>query len=249
MKASIITVTLNSADTIYDCIHSVNIQSYQEIEHIIIDGGSVDNTIDIVRKNSSRPKIIISEPDSGIYDAMNKGIAVANGEIIAFLNSDDLYIDNKVVSNFIHCFKNFNTDIVYADIYYVKRKDTNSIIRKWTSGEYSTGSFRKGWHPAHPAFIVKKEVYEKYGGFNLSLKLSADFEIMLRLLEKYHISSYYLKSPIIKMRIGGTTNKSVINIIKQNIECYKAFNINDMSVSILYPFLRVLPKIKQFYAR
>jgi glycosyltransferase involved in cell wall biosynthesis len=247
MKISIITATYNSAATVADCILSVNNQTFQNIEHIIIDGGSTDNTIQIVKDTPNRISQIVSEPDKGIYDAMNKGIMLAKGDIIGILNSDDLYQDNLVLEKIAGEFETKKVDCVYADLYYVSKSNTDQVIRHWKTRDYIQGAFKRGWHPAHPTFFVKREVYEKYGLFNLDFNLAADFELMLRLLEHHKISSSYLPQPIVRMRLGGATGKNIQNIIKQNIECYKAFGANGIKVSPLYPLLRLLPKLKQFF--
>ena len=249
MKISIITVSYNSNLTIKDTIDSVLSQTYLDIEYIIVDGWSNDNTVDIIREYersfNGRMKWI-SEKDSGLYDAMNKGIQMATGEIIGIINSDDLFCDKHAIEKVMHKFEeNELLDSVYADLFYVAQNDTAKIVRRWKSGNQKR--FKYGWHPAHPTLYIKKEVYNKYGLFNLDYKLAADFEIMLRFLEKYRISTYYLKEAFVKMRLGGATNKSIKNIYLQNIECLKAFQLNDIKVNVLlYPLFRILPKLIQF---
>ena len=247
MKISIITATFNSAQTISDCIASVNNQIYKNIEHIIIDGASKDNTVDIIKSMPNRVFKLISEPDKGIYDAMNKGISYANGDIIGILNSDDYYKEFAVIEKIVRLFEKCKTDCVYANIDYVDPNNGDKIIRKWVSGAYRLNSFKKGWHPAHPAFFVKKEIFDKYGKYDLSYELAADFELMLRFVEKYQISNCYLPESIINMRLGGATNKNLRNILKQNMECFKAFKKNNLDVSVFYPIFRLLPKIHQFF--
>ncbi len=246
MKISIITATYNSAKTVADCIVSVNDQTYSNIEHIIIDGGSTDNTIDIIKSLPNRIKVIKSEPDKGIYDAMNKGIRIASGDVIGILNSDDLYTDNYVLEKIALAFNDSSIDCVHADLYYVSKNDTNQTVRHWKAGKYSSGAFTRGWHPAHPTFFLRKKIYERYGLFNLDFKLAADFELMLRLLERYHVASSYLPEPTVRMRLGGATGKNIQNIVKQNMECYKAFAVNGIKVSPAYSLYRLLPKLKQF---
>jgi glycosyltransferase involved in cell wall biosynthesis len=247
MKISIITVCYNSEKYIESAINSVLSQDYTDIEYIIIDGNSQDQTKEIIKKYLDRIHKFISEPDKGIYDAMNKGLNLATGEIIGFLNSDDLYIDNTIITQVVASFRQSNCDILYGDLYYVKADNPDIIIRKWKTKSFKNESFKRGWHPPHPTFIVRKNIYLKYGYFNCQFKLAADFELMLRFLEKYKVKSTYLCKSIVKMRLGGTTNKNIKNIIIQNIECYKAFIINDLDVSIIYPLYRLLPKIKQFF--
>ena len=247
MKVSIITATYNSAKTISDCIASVRGQTYPDIEHIIIDGASDDNTIELIKSQPNLVKQLISEPDKGIYDAMNKGIQMATGEVIAILNSDDFYIVNCVIQSVIDVFKKSHADCVYADLFYVDKYNTDKIVRRWITKEYKYGSFKKGWHPAHPSFFVRKEVYYKYGAFDLSFNLAADFEFMLRMLEKNRIHSIYFPSSLVKMRLGGATNKNFLNIYNQNLECIKAFQKNGLEAGPLYSFYRLLPKLAQYF--
>lgn len=246
MKISIITVCYNSGKTIEDTFKSVQSQSYKDIEYIVIDGGSKDNTLELINQYKEIIDYSVSEKDNGLYDAMNKGIEKATGDVIGFLNSDDLFCDDMAVEKVMNVFnENSKIDSVYADIYYVDQNNTDKIVRKWITGKQKT--FKKGWHPAHPTLYIKKKVYNQYGGFNLKFKLASDFEIMLRFIEKYKISTIYLPEPLIKMRLGGETNKSVENIFRQNKECIKAFKDNDLKVnSIMYPFFRIIPKFFQF---
>jgi glycosyltransferase involved in cell wall biosynthesis len=247
MKITIITATYNSAKTIAHSVTSLNEQTYPDIEHIIIDGNSKDDTLKIINEMPNRINTIISEPDKGIYDAMNKGISHATGEVIGILNSDDFYAYPEAIADIVQVFEKENVDVVFGNINYVSTLIPDRIIRKWNSGKYYKGSFRKGWHPAHPAFFVKKEVYDKFGVFNLSFKLAADFELMLRFLEKEGVSNYFIQKPIIHMRLGGATSGSLRNILKQNIECYRAFKVNNLPVSFLYPIFRLIPKVRQFF--
>ena len=249
MKVSIITVCYNSEKYIKTAIDSVLNQDYKNIEYIIVDGDSSDNTKDIIKSYGNKISKFISEPDKGIYDAMNKGIKLATGDVIGTLNSDDLYVDNKVVSKIVSEFNKSDAQILYGNLFYVKKDNTNSIVRNWKTGKYRPDSFKKGWHPAHPTFFVKNDVYKKFGFFNLNYHLAADFELMLRFLEKHKIKSIYLNETIVKMRLGGATNKNFKNIFYQNIECYKAFKNNNLSVSILYPVYRLVPKLMQYFGK
>lgn len=246
MKISIITVCYNSEATLEQTIQSVCGQTYQDIEYIIVDGNSKDSTLNIINKYPDVVTKLISESDKGLYDAMNKGIGLATGEVIGFINSDDLFCDKDAILKVMNVFqKHENLESIYADINYVDFVNTNKIVRKWKSGMQQ--KFSTGWHPAHPTFYVKRHVYEKYGNFDLSFKLAADFEIMLRFLERYKISTIYLSETFVNMRLGGETNKSFKNILIQNLECFKAFEKNNISFSkFFYPFRRLLPKIKQY---
>ena len=249
MKISLITVTFNSGGTLRDTIQSVLSQTYPEIEYIIVDGLSEDSTIDIIKEYvplfQGRLKWI-SEKDNGLYDAMNKGFKMATGEIVGIINSDDLLTESGVIGKVIDCFEGHkDIDCVYADLYYVSQYDTSKIVRHWITGKQR--SFSKEWHPAHPTFYVKREIYSKYGLFDLDFKFAADFELMLRLVEKEHIRLFYLPEPLVRMRLGGTTSKNLTNIRKGNIECLNAFRKNGIPVSVLYPFYRLLPKLKQYF--
>lgn len=247
MKISIITATFNSAATVADCISSVNEQSHDNIEHIIVDGVSKDKTLEVINSISNRVVKIISEPDKGIYDAMNKGIQQATGDIIGILNSDDLYINENVISDINKAFESDDSlDAVHTNLYYVRYSNPEQIVRHWITGEFTSGSFSHGWHPAHPTLFVRKRVYEQYGLFDLNYALAADFEFMLRIFEKYGINSKYLPITTVRMRLGGATSKNLKNIIKGNQECMQAFKKNDIKVSYIYPLIRLLPKLKQF---
>lgn len=249
MKISLITVSYNSERTIKDTIESVLLQTYQDIEYIIVDGNSNDNTVAIISEYESKFQgrmSWISEEDKGLYDAMNKGIGIATGDIVGIINSDDLFCDHEAVEKVMNLFEKYPLiDSVYADLYYVSQYNTRKIIRKWRTGKQKP--FKYGWHPAHPTLYIKRDFYLKYGLFNLDFKLAADFEIMLRFIEKNHMSLIYLNESLMKMRLGGETNKSVKNIVAQNIECIKAFEINKIKVNkFLYPLFRFIPKILQF---
>jgi len=246
MKISIITVCYNSEKTIETTFKSVLEQTYNNIEYIVIDGKSSDNTLKIIEKYSDIINVLVSEQDNGLYEAMNKGIKLATGDIVGLINSDDLFCDPEALSKVVKVFEtNKNLDSVYADLFYVSQKNINHISRRWISGLQKP--FKYGWHPAHPTFYIKKSVYDKYGLFDLSFKLAADFEIMLRFLDRFKISTTYLKEPLVKMRLGGETNKSFKNIFNQNLECLRAFKKNDLKViKLLYPIFRIIPKIFQY---
>lgn len=248
MKISIVTVCFNSEKYIKDAIESVIHQTYSDIEYIIIDGGSKDATCEIVKSYGSRITKFISEPDQGIYDAMNKGLKMAGGDYLGILNSDDFYIHNKAIESVVDELRIQNTDSLFADLIYIDNKSGNQV-RYWKSGSFKKNSFKRGWHPPHPTFFVKNDVYRKFGYFSPDFKLSADFELMLRLLERYQITSCYLPKPLIKMRLGGATNKNLKNIINQNIECYNAFIVNHLRVSLFYPLYRLLPKLIQYFRK
>ncbi len=246
LKISVITTTYNSASTIEDTLKSVTGQDYSNIEYIIIDGLSKDNTLEIVNKYKDKITKIISEKDKGIYDALNKGIEVATGDVIALLHSDDFYIDNKVLSRVAKAFEDKKTDSVYGNLYYVDKDNTNKIVRKWISGKYKHGMFLNGWMPPHPAFFVRKAVYEEHGVFNLQFRSAADYELMLRFLHKLKISTTYINEYLVKMRTGGQSNASVKNRVKANQEDREAWIVNGLKPRFYTLTFKPLRKIVQF---
>ena len=249
MKISIITIAWNSAETIEATIQSVISQTHEDVEYIIIDGSSADGTMNIVRKHKAGITKVVSEPDKGIYDAMNKGIELASGDIIGILNSDDFYSDETVLSAVNDAFENNNTDALYADLIYVDRDDTDKVIRYWRAGPYKKGAFRKGWMPPHPTFFVKKSCYDLYGTYSLQLKSAADYELMLRMLEKYQINVQYLPKTITKMRVGGQSNVTLKNRWKANREDREAWRMNGLEPSPTTMIRKPLSKISQYFKR
>jgi glycosyltransferase involved in cell wall biosynthesis len=248
MKVSIITVCYNSEKYIRSAIESVLNQTYKDIQYIVIDGMSNDNTISIVRSYESAfngRMRWVSEKDKGIYDAMNKGILMSTGDLIAILNSDDIYIDNKIIEDVVEQLQKNDVDTIYGNIEFVEAENTGQIKRIWKSSTFFLNSFRKGWHPPHPAFFVKKSVYNKYGVFDTSIDVSADFELMLRFLERYKVSTVYINRFVVKMRLGGESTGSIKRIIRGNINIIKAFKKNGINVSLLYPLYRLIPKLFQ----
>lgn len=250
MKISIITVCWNSEKYLKTAIESVLNQTHENIEYIIVDGASTDGTLDIIKQYeplfNGRMRWV-SEKDNGIYDAMNKGIDISSGDIVGLLNSDDFYVSNTSLEMIVNSFVKENVDAVYADLYYVKELETDKIVRSWKTGKRRP--FNKGWHPAHPSFFVKKEVYNKYGNFNLNYRIAADFEIMLRFLEKHSISSHYIKEYIIKMRLGGESNKNIKNIKKGKNEIQDAFKQHNIEIPFYYPYRRWLSKLMQYLTK
>ncbi|MEA5112411.1 MAG: glycosyltransferase family 2 protein [Geobacteraceae bacterium] len=249
MKITIVTATYNSSPTLADCLQSVNSQTYP-FEHIIVDGASEDNTLELIH-NLSPVARILSEPDYGIYDAMNKGIALATGDIVGFINSDDVYADNEVLKRVVELFTD-NPEIhaCYGDLCYVKRDDISSVVRYWRSCEYMDGLFEKGWAPPHPTFYVRKSVYCDYGGFDLSYKIAADFELMLRFMKVHKVNTMYLPHNLVKMRLGGVTNRSYMNILRQNLEIRRALSKHKVRSSLIsYLANKLWTRIQQFSQR
>ena len=250
MKISIITVCFNSEKTIRKTLESIKSQNSKKIEHLIIDGKSTDNTLSIVDEYSYEKKIV-SERDKGIYDAMNKGIKIAQGDIIGFLNSDDFYSSNEVVSKLENIFtRDSELEACYADIVYTDQVDTSQIVRYWKSSEFIPGSFSKGWCPPHPTFFARKSVFERFGDFDLSYGVASDVDLMIRFLEVNKIKARYIPELWVKMRIGGASNKSLKEIWKQNqnvLRALKKYNLPFNSIS--FYFHKIYSRGKQFFQR
>ncbi|MDT0135533.1 glycosyltransferase family 2 protein [Providencia huaxiensis] len=245
MKISIITATYNSSKTIIDTIQSLEQQTYSNIEYIIIDGASKDNTLDIIKKYSSKVSKIISEPDNGIYDALNKGISVSTGDIIGFLHSDDIFAYPNAIEDLVTTLVNDQSQAIYADLEYVSKENTESIVRRWISGNYNHENLKKGWMPPHPTFFMKKELYNEHGTFDLNFKISADYDSLLRYLWIHNISVSYLPKVVTKMRVGGESNRSFLNILRKTKEDILALRKNN--IFWVYPLLmKNISKLPQF---
>ncbi len=242
-----ITLTLNSDKTLNDSLLSVQkqIKGNYVIEHIFVDGGSIDNTLQIIDNCNTKNKKVINEPASGIYKALNEGIKHANGEIIGIIHSDDLFANNAVLATIIKTFEKNNCDAVYADLQYVSKQNTNKVIRNWKSGIYTPRKIKFGWMPPHPTFFAKRELFGKYGFYNTSFSISADYELMLRFIT-HKINISYIPEVIVKMRIGGTSNRSLKNIIQKMKEDHRAVVINKVG-NWLTVFFKNIRKLHQLF--
>lgn len=246
IKVTIITVCYNSEETIADTIKSVMIQKYTNIEHIIVDGASTDKTLEIIRMFADNELIIVSEPDRGIYDAMNKGISLATGDIISFLNADDFYADDNVIQEIVSIFSDSTIEACYSDLVYVDKDNINTVVRYWKSRHYCDGLFSKGWVPPHPTFFARREVYDRFGYFDLAFPIAADFELMLRFIACNKVKTHYIPHVTVHMRLGGTSNKSIRNIIRQNLEIRKAIKKNGIKPSVSFYSCRIVDKLSQY---
>lgn len=243
---SIITVSYNAEKTIADCIESVSNQSVAA-EHILVDGASTDNTMKIADEHRSTLSTAVSEPDQGVYDAMNKGIRLASGDVIGLLNADDYYPSQRVLATVAHAFSDPKVDACYGNLLYVDKTDKCKFIRYWHSGPYSPKRFYWGWMPPHPTFFARCSVYEKYGLFNLELGSAADYEIMLRFLLKYHINAAYINKTLVHMRTGGLSNASLSNRIKANRMDRKAWKVNGLRPQPWTLWAKPIRKICQWF--
>jgi glycosyltransferase involved in cell wall biosynthesis len=247
MKVSLITVSFNSNATLRDTIESVRSQTYPELEHILIDGGSTDGTLELIQEYEHHFAYLCSEPDRGIYDAMNKGLAQCSGDIIGILNSDDFYRHPQVIEQVVRCFQAHQTDTVYGDLEYVAPNNPEQVQRIWKAGPYRREAFLYGWMPPHPSFFVRRELYERYGNFSLELRSSADYELMLRFLYKHGASAAYLPEVLVRMRSGGMSNQSWKHRLRANREDRKAWRLNGIRPPFYTTLLKPFRKLGQFF--
>jgi len=248
-KVSIITAVFNEVELIEQCINSVLSQSYENIEYIIVDGGSTDGTVEVIRKYKDKISNWISKPDNGLYYALNKGLQMATGEIVGFLHADDIYPDNEIINTVVFKMIEYNVDGCYGDLMYVGRHNIEKTVRYWKSRPYYDGLFKKGWMPPHPTLFLKRDIYKRYGFFNTDFRIAADYELMLRLFEKNKISSHYIPEVLIKMRVGGVSNSGLRNLLKKSIEDYRAWKVNYLCGGGYTILLKNISKIPQFFVR
>ncbi len=249
MKVSLITGTYNSGKTLQDTIHSVALQDYHDIEYIIVDGGSTDNTLQIIKENSHVVTNWVSEPDKGIYDAMNKGIMMSTGDIVGIINSDDFYHRNDSISVVVENFKNHRPQCVFADIVFVDPDNTKNITRYFSSKRFHPSKFKYGFIPAHPTFFTYRENFIKYGYYKTNYKIAADFELLLRFLHIHQLSYRYIPTYLLTMRTGGVSTSSIrstVTIVKEN---FRAFKENGEHTNYFYLLLRYVFKIFQFFPK
>ena len=246
MKISILSTSYNNDKTIRDMLESVLCQTWQDYELVIKDGGSTDSTISIIQSYLSAfggKLLLISEPDEGIYDAMNKALEKAHGDVVGILGANDMLYDKDVLADIAQAFETYGVECVYGDLDFVNPYNTKEVVRKWKGSQYKEGIFAEGWAPAHPTFYVKRECYEKYGVYRTGIEVSADFDLMLRFLEKHKISNRHIDRLFVKMRYGGASNGSLWNVIKGNMGIALAFKQNGLKRKRFYFFKRNAPKL------
>lgn len=250
MKLSIVTVCFNSAAHIADALRSVDMQTWPDIEHLVVDGASRDATLDVINAHPQPWRRVISESDLGIYDAMNKGIRLATGDVIGFINSDDFYANPTVLQTVAEAFSDPTVQACWGDLCYVGQDDTAQVVRYWRSSLFKPGMFLHGWCPPHPTFFVRRNVYERFGGFDLQYKIAADVELMARFLEIHRIANRHIPEVLVKMRMGGTTNQSWSNVLKQNREIWQAFKRQGLRPSLpVFLVGKLVSRSKQFLTR
>jgi glycosyltransferase len=246
LKVSIITAVYNNSATIEDAIVSVASQTYKPIEHIIIDGGSGVETISVINKYRNNLALVVSEPDKGIYDALNKGLTRATGDIIGLLHSDDIFGSNTVIEQIVNVFSNEHPDGVYGNLVYVDKNKTDKIIRYWQSNNFDINSLKKGWMPPHPTLFLKKELISKTGFYSLNYRIAADYDFMLRVLTTPQTKFQYIPTVITKMRLGGASNRNLKNIVIKMWEDYKILKKNRVG-GLWALMLKNILKVGQFF--
>lgn len=249
MKITVITVSYNSGKTIKDTLRSVAEQDYADVEHLVIDGGSHDNTLDLVRGFGSHVARTVSERDRGLYDAMNKGLALATGDVIGFLNSDDCFEGQHALSEIAAAFEDDSIEAVYGDLVYVDQFDMSKVRRYWRSRPYQKGLCQAGWSPAHPTFYVRRDVFTRFGGFDLAFPIVADFEMALRFLELHDVKSRHLAKVLVRMRTGGTSGRDMMARYRSILEAGRACRKHGFSGGARFMARKVLSKIPQMLFR
>lgn len=246
MSITLITPVYNSAETLSDCMQSIARQTVP-CQHILIDGGSTDDSLKVIQDNATENVEWISEPDQGMYDAINKGIARATGEIVGVLNSDDVYSQENILSLVMQAFKSPSIEACYGDLLYVERLNTTKVVRNWKSGAYRRERFYNGWMPPHPTFFVSREAYEKYGGYRLDLGSAADYELMLRMLMKHKVEAAYIREVLVHMRNDGMSNASITSRIQANRNDRKAWKVNELRPRPWTLIAKPISKVGQWF--
>jgi glycosyltransferase involved in cell wall biosynthesis len=248
-KISVVTVCFNSIETIAGTLSSVASQIGANVEHVVIDGKSNDGTVAIIERFRHGLGYFVTEPDRGLYDAMNKGIAAASGEYLGFLNADDIYADSRVLERVTKALSAGGFDAAYGDLLYVGADDPDRLVRYWRSEAYRPGLFEKGWHPAHPTLFVRTSLLREIGGFDTNFRYHADFDLMVRLFVERRITSTYIPEILVRMRTGGQSNRSIGNIVKGNRESYRIAVRAGVAASPLWFLSKLRYRIPQFFRR
>ena len=248
LKISVITAVFNNRGTIAGALDSVLEQTHKNSELVVIDGGSTDGTVEVLARYADRLGVLVSEPDQGIYDALNKGIQRAHGDVVGFLHSDDVFGSNDVLSKVAEAFEDSSVGAVYGDLVYVKRDDLSSVLRYWRAGPFSRARLSRGWMPPHPTLYVRREVYERLGGFDTRYRIAADYDHLLRIFSDPALNPRYIPEILVRMRVGGASNRSLRNIIRKSREDLEALRSNEVG-GIGALAWKNISKIGQFFQR
>ena len=249
MKITVITVTYNSAATVVDTLRSVAAQTHADIEHLIIDGGSTDDTLALVQSHGPHVARVVSERDQGIYDAMNKGLALATGEVVGFLNSDDIFADTLVIERVAKAMRVPGVDACYGDLAFVDQDNLSRVIRYWRPGAHLKGACARGWVPPHPTFYARRRAYEQHGGFDLAFPMAGDFEMGLRLLDVAGLNAVYIPALLVRMRTGGASNGGLSSVIRNNRETSRACVKHGFPGGVKFLASRFLYKVPELFRR
>jgi len=247
ISVSVITVSYNSVKTIYDTINSVLTQTYPNIEYIIVDGSSSDGTVELIKSYGTKISKFISEPDTGIYDAINKGIKIATGDIVGIINSDDFFYTNDVIEKVVRSFCDNEIDAVIGAVRFVDPINTSKIVRYFSSKKFKPWRFKYGFMPAHPSFYTKRELFEKFGYYKTDYKIGADFELLIRFLYINRIKYMYLEMPFLSMRMGGVSNRSLHSKCILNKEIYRACKENGLKTNYFLLYFKYFIKMFEFF--
>ncbi|MBK7382048.1 MAG: glycosyltransferase [Flavobacteriales bacterium] len=247
MKVSLITVCRNVAPVIAETLDSILAQTHPDIELIVIDGASTDGTVEILERYRSKLGALVSEPDQGIYDAMNKGLRLATGDVIGFVNAGDLLMTPEVIAHIANAFQRAHVDAVYGDIIMVDEHDIHKVHRTWLSGTYHRANFQKGWMPPHVGTFIKKSVYDRFGHFNTDLRIGADYEILLRFMFKHATPTLHIREVLVRFRLGGMSNGNVKQILQANREVRRSWRLNGLQAPPLLITRKLWSKVMQFF--
>jgi glycosyltransferase involved in cell wall biosynthesis len=248
LHISVITAVLNRASTLGGALRSVQAQKWPDIEHIVIDGGSTDGSLDILQSHRSRIAKLVSEPDQGIYDALNKGISAATGDIVGFMHADDEFATPDALPHIARAFEDPAVEAVYGDLVYVRKSDATHVVRYWRAGHYERAHLTQGWMPPHPTFYVRRDVYTRFGMFNTRFRIAADYENMLRILWRGGVRAAYVPEVLVRMRVGGISNMSLFNMLHKSREDYAALRENGIG-GLQALLLKNVTKLPQFVAK
>jgi glycosyltransferase involved in cell wall biosynthesis len=247
LHISVITAVKNRASTLGGCLRSVQAQTWQDVEHIVVDGGSTDGSLGVLAASRAHLAKLICEPDSGVYDALNKGIHAASGDVIGFLHADDEFGSEETVAHIARVFEDPAVDAVYGDLVYVGRDDPSHVVRYWRAGQYTRAHIANGWMPPHPTFYARRDVYRRFGAFDTRYKIAADYDHMLRLLWRGGVQAAYIPEVLVRMRTGGLSNR-VLNMFLKAREDYSALRKNEVG-SLQALLLKNVTKLPQFMVR